>query len=177
MTTGFTYAEVGATDTRDRAPFPPAGFRALEREAVVGRGRGAFERSASAVRHWEVQRRSGMRVDRDGEGEVRAGESVTLRIPFGPFRVSAPARVVYVVDEPRTAGFAYGTLAGHPEIGEEAFMVHWDADDRVVFRVRAFWRASGQWRLVLPAVRLAQLVYTRRYLRVLSGASTTGSVD
>ena len=29
---------------------------------------------------------------------------------FGPFRVKAPARVVYVIDEPNRKGFAYGTL-------------------------------------------------------------------
>jgi uncharacterized protein (UPF0548 family) len=40
-----------------------------------------------------------------------------MRVPLWPRDV--PCRVVYVVDEPRRAGFAYGTLPGHPEIGGE----------------------------------------------------------
>jgi uncharacterized protein (UPF0548 family) len=36
---------------------------------------------------------------------------------LGPIRV--PCRVVYVLDEPERRGFAYGTLPGHPESGEE----------------------------------------------------------
>lgn len=168
MTTAFSYEPVGATGAGDGAPFPPAGFRALERSAVIGHGEAAFTSAVDALLRWQVQLRSGMRVDGAGTGPLRPADTVTLRIPFGPFRVSAPARVVYLVEEPRRVSFAYGTLPGHPEVGEEAFSVEREPDDRVVFRLRAFWRAAGAWRLVRPAVRLAQIVYTRRYLRSLA---------
>ena len=36
--------------------------------------------------------------------------------------LQAPCRVVYVIDEPDIRGFAYGTLPGHPESGEERFV-------------------------------------------------------
>ena len=64
----------------------------------------------------------------DGTAIVAAGDSVWLRIPAGPFSVKAPARVVYVINEKKRKGFAYGTLAGHPEPGEESFVVEL-ADD------------------------------------------------
>lgn len=41
----------------------------------------------------------------------------------GPLRLRAPCRVVYTVTESRRRGFAYGTLPGHPECGEEAFVI------------------------------------------------------
>jgi uncharacterized protein (UPF0548 family) len=54
--------------------------------------------------------------------------------------VAAPCRVVTLVDEPSRFGFAYGTLSGHPEMGEELFEVRTDAAGEVRFCVRAFSR-------------------------------------
>ena len=116
--------------------------------------------------NWGLQTGSGMTVDISGPIEV--GDTVRLTIPFGPLRVHAPARVVYVVDEPRLAGFAYGTLPGHPERGEEAFLVELAADGTVSVVIRAFSRpASWFWWCGAPVLRLAQELYTRRYLRAL----------
>jgi len=54
-----------------------------------------------------------------------------------------PSRVVYVVDEPDRAGFAYGTLPGHPEQGEELFLLENDDQNRVLFTVSAFSRGTS----------------------------------
>ncbi|HEV8560641.1 MAG TPA: DUF1990 family protein [Actinophytocola sp.] len=43
----------------------------------------------------------------------------------------APGRVVHVVEEEHRRGFAYGTLPGHPECGEEAFLLERHADGTV----------------------------------------------
>ena len=53
-------------------------------------------------------------------------------VHLGP--VQAPCRVVYVVDEPDRRGFAYGTLPGHAESGEELFLVRYDPATEDVFR-------------------------------------------
>ncbi|CAN5133843.1 DUF1990 domain-containing protein [soil metagenome] len=160
---GLTYAPVGAT--RDLAAVP-AGFRPLERRAVIGRGEAAFAAAKHSIMRWGMQTGSGMSVN--ATGPIRVGDEVRLTIPFGPLRVKAPARVVYVVDEPRLAGFAYGTLQGHPERGEEAFLVELAADGTVSVVVRAFSRpASWFWWLGAPVLRFAQELYTRRYLRAL----------
>jgi uncharacterized protein (UPF0548 family) len=106
----------------------------------------------------------------DGTPFIVPGDSVVLGIPFGPFRVHAPARVVYVVNEPNRKGFAYGTLPGHPESGEEAFIVEQTDDGSVWLQISAFSRpANGFWWLVYPVLRLAQAFYTRRYFESLSG--------
>jgi len=106
----------------------------------------------------------------DGVAFAAPGDTALLRIPFGPFRVTAPARVVYVLDEPDRKGFAYGTLPGHPENGEEAFIVERDADDSVWLRITAFSRpANWFFWLGYPVLRLSQEFYTSRYERALTG--------
>jgi len=106
----------------------------------------------------------------DGDPFIVPGDSVVLEIPFGPFHVTAPARVVYVVDELNRKGFAYGTLAGHPESGEESFIVEQTEDGSVWLEISAFSRpANALWWIVYPVLRLSQLYYTRRYFESLSG--------
>jgi uncharacterized protein (UPF0548 family) len=106
----------------------------------------------------------------DGTALIAPGVTAVLSAPFGPFRVKAPARVVYVVDEPKRKGFAYGTMAGHPEKGEESFIVEQTDDGSVWLEIRAFSRpANGFYWLVYPILRVSQAFYTRRYFNSLSG--------
>jgi uncharacterized protein (UPF0548 family) len=83
--------------------------------------------------------------------------------------VQAPCRVVYVVDEPDRRGFAYGTLPGHAESGEELFLVRYDpATEDVFAEVTAFSRHATWWsRLASPFTSLVQRVVTTRYLQAL----------
>ena len=107
----------------------------------------------------------------DGTAFLRPGDTANLRIPFGPFHVDSPVRVVYVVDQPSRKGFAYGTLPGHPESGEEAWMLSRTEDGSVWMTIRAFSRPSSKrWWAVYPVLRIVQGVYTRRYERALAGA-------
>jgi uncharacterized protein (UPF0548 family) len=81
--------------------------------------------------------------------------------------VTAAGRVVYVVDEPQHFGFAYGTLPGHPEQGEEPFDVLRDRE-RLVFRVVAFSRPRDPLaRLGAPVTRAFQLRINRAYLNAM----------
>lgn len=106
----------------------------------------------------------------DGTPFVTPGVSINLRIPFGSRLVSAPARVVYVIDEANRRGFAYGTLPGHPESGEESFVVDRTEDGSVWLEIRAFSRpASLKWWLVYPVLRFSQKFYTKKYFESLSG--------
>ena len=106
----------------------------------------------------------------DGTEFVVPGVSARLSIPLGPIRVGAPCRVVYVVDEKNRKGFAYGTLPGHPESGEEAFIVEKTDDGSVWLTIRSFSRPSNWlWWFGYPALRFAQWFYTRRYFKALTG--------
>lgn len=106
----------------------------------------------------------------DGTSFLVPGDTAVLTIRFLAVSVKAPVRVVYVVDEPNRKGFAYGTLAGHPERGEESFIVDQTDDGSVWLTITAFSRPSTwYWWLLAVPLRVAQEVYTRRYLRVLTG--------
>jgi uncharacterized protein (UPF0548 family) len=106
----------------------------------------------------------------DGTPFLRPGDTANLVVPFGPFHIGSPVRIVYVVDTPNRKGFGYGTLAGHPESGEEAWMLDQSDDGSVWLTIRAFSRPSTTaWWMVYPMLRVVQSVYTRRYELALAG--------
>ncbi len=74
--------------------------------------------------------------------------------------------MVYVVDDENRRGFAYGTLPGHPESGEELFAVRYDpADDAVYAEVVAFSRHATSWsKAAGPLTSVLQRMMTKRYL-------------
>lgn len=154
----LTYPEAGAT-----ADVAPPGYHRSGYARVVGQGRADFERGSAALYRWEVHRRAGLRIGRD-TAAVAPGVDVRMRLGVGPLALSIPCRVVYVVDEPDRRGFAYGTLPGHPEIGEESFRFDLDDDGRVTFTMTAFSR-PGRWysRAAGPLGRLVQRLALRRY--------------
>lgn len=161
----LTYAPHGGSLDLDPARVP-AGFRVFRHEAVIGAGRERWASASDAVLEWALQRGAGIRVSTP---RVVVGGDVTLTIPLlGFVPVRAYARVLLLVDEPDRSGFIYGTLPGHPERGEEAFLVTIDDADTVRVVVQGFSRPSpGIWTLGAPFLRLAQSIYTRRYLRAL----------
>jgi uncharacterized protein (UPF0548 family) len=160
----LSYPEVGAT-----AGEMPAGYRHDRWCADLGEfSQDSFDRAAAALRSWSVQRGAGMTVV-PGQ-EVRDGAVFALVFrPFGGF-VTAAGRVVYVVDEPGRSGFAYGTLPGHPEQGEESFLVV-RRDGRLWFEITAFSRPRHPLaRLGWPVTRALQVQVTRRYVGAMRAA-------
>lgn len=104
----------------------------------------------------------------DGTPYITAGMTAVLHITAWKKTVRAPVRVVLVVDEPTRIGFAYGTMAGHPESGEVLFVVEHRDDDSVWLVIRSFSQPSSRrWKLVSPLMRVQERAYTKRYLRSL----------
>jgi len=109
----------------------------------------------------------------DGRPLLAPGDTAVLLLPVGPFRMKAPVRVIYVIDEPKRKGFAYGTISGHPAEGEEAFIVEMRDDQSVWLLIRAFSRPANRWwRSINLLLRVAQEIITRRYERALAGPIT-----
>lgn len=162
----MTYQAVGATAGPDEVP----GYRHDRWDVDLGPDDGArFERSVKAVREWAPQRGAGMRIFPDQP--VAPGLTFMLAVPLPVGFAVAGARVVYVIDEPDCAGFAYGTLPEHPEEGEEAFLIR-RHDGRVRFEVTAFSRPRHPLaRLGAPVARLLQVRATNAYLRAMRAAS------
>lgn len=159
----LTYAELGAT-----AGDLPSGYHHVRVERVIGRGREVFERAGDDLLAGEVQRRAGAEVQMS-DVPLREGTRVTMRMRLGPFALRIPCLVVWAERTATSCGFAYGTLPGHPERGEERFHLRMTPDGVVTFRIVAF-SAPARWytRLGAPAARWFQRRITSRYLDALA---------
>jgi uncharacterized protein (UPF0548 family) len=159
----LTYPEHGAT----AGAALPAGYHHVERRFPLGSGRAVFNAAVDAVLGWRMHTGAGLTL-LAAPPVAEVGAVVVLR--FGPPVVGllVPCRVVATVDEPGRRGFAYGTLPGHPERGEELFLVEHGADGAVDLRIRAFFRAATRLARAGGPVTLAVQSYvTGRYARAL----------
>ena len=125
--------------------------------------------AAADLLRWRVHARSGL-VVAASVPRAEPGAVLEMRLGFGLVAIRIPCRVVRVVDEPARVGFAYGTLPGHPECGEEEFLVERADDGALTFTVSAFCRpASLLARAGGPLTRWVQAGMTGRYLCALDG--------
>jgi uncharacterized protein (UPF0548 family) len=126
-----------------------------------------FDGAVADLLAWRVHERAGLVVQAADVPLVK-GTVVLMWLGLGRLSLRIPCRVVDVVDEPRRRGFSYGTLPGHPESGEEQFLLEQRDDGRICFTISAFSRpASTLARLAGPLGRAAQGLMTTRYLRAL----------
>ncbi|MEK8145983.1 DUF1990 domain-containing protein [Streptomyces sp. M10(2022)] len=109
----------------------------LHHRTPVGRGRDAFETAGAAVTEWRMHRVSGARMDASA-ARAEAAATVRVSLGIGPVRFTAPCEVVWTAYEKNRTGFGHGTRAGHPECGEESFVVELADDGTVWFTVMAF---------------------------------------
>ena len=156
----FTYSAVGATATT-----PPAGFVVDHTRIKLGEGESVFRSATAALRRWEQFRLGWVEVW-SPETPIQPGEVVAVMgRAIGVWWLNA-CRVVYVVDEAGPVskfGFAYGTLPGHVESGEERFLIEWNqGDDAVWYDIIAFSRPNQfSARLGYPVVRRLQKRFGR----------------
>jgi len=139
-----TYADVGAS----LVGVEPEGFHHDRYEILLGRGTETFQRAVTGLRTWKAHAAPGFRVFPHEEA-ISTGVTVVVTLGTRFLALAAPCRIVGVLDEQAQWGFAYGTLPGHPEKGEEAFVVSISPDETVHFEIVAFSRPAD------PLVRLS----------------------
>lgn len=155
----LTYAEVGATL---RGSLPP-GYNHLLVRVPVG-GSEAFDTAVRAVTTWRMHRGALLFVDAE---PARPGLRIAARLGIPRLGPRVLCEVVGVITEPDRGGFAYGTLPGHPERGEEAFIVE-RAEGRTWLTVTAFSQPAAWFtRAAGPLVPILQRVYAHRLAAVL----------
>jgi uncharacterized protein (UPF0548 family) len=157
----FSYPAVGATKGR-----LPAGYVVDHTRVRVGNGERAFEAARAALLRWE-HFRLGWVEAQPAEDGIRVGSMVAvLARGLGLWWLNA-CRVVYLVDDEQKAarrwGFAYGTLPGHAESGEERFLIEWDqTGGDVRYDILAFSRPRHPLaRLGYPLARRLQRRFAR----------------
>jgi uncharacterized protein (UPF0548 family) len=160
----LTYAPVGGTSTGDLPP----GFHHLRYRTVIGTGPEVYRQAGEAIMTFRMHRAIGAKITATAD---RASEGVRLTVGAGPVRV--PCEVVWAEASRSRIGWGYGTLPGHVESGEEAFLVEHDARGRVWFTVIAYSRpARLLTRLSGPGAVLVQHLYARLLGRALKRLCT-----
>ncbi len=162
----FSYAAVGAT-----AITPPPGFVVDHTRAKLGEGEPVFLAAKAALTRWEHFRLGWVEAG-PSETPIQTGSCVAVVARVMGFWWLNACRIVYVVNETGAVarfGFAYGTLPGHAESGEERFMVEWDrASNAVWYDILAFSRPNHPLaRLGYPLTRKTQRRFARDSVRAM----------
>ena len=165
----LSYSEVAATGT---AVLPP-GYRHDLHHRRIGDSQ-VFDRAATGLRHWAAHEGAGLHIFPHDQ-PVTLGATILTVISLGPAQMIAPCRIVRVIDESDKFGFACGTLPGHPERGEEAFVVE-RRSDGTYFTITVFSRPVDPLaRLAGPIGRAVQLAIARRCVNALAHYAQSGS--
>jgi uncharacterized protein (UPF0548 family) len=156
----FSYADVGAS--RDRAP---NGYTVDQNRVQLGHGAGVFERATDALRGWSMFEMPWVKLCWPNT-PPQVGATVGVLVSHLGFWSLNACRIVYLIEDHGVCerfGFAYGTLAEHPEIGEERFSVELLSEDQSVwYDLYAFSRpGSPLARLARPYARKLQRRFAR----------------
>lgn len=156
----FSYSGVGAT-----AETPPVGYVVDRTRIELGAGESVFEAAKSALQRWQ-QFHLGWVEAWSPETPLEVGQTVAVMGWAVGFWWLNCCRIVYTVDESGDTtrfGFAYGTLPGHVESGEERFLIEWDrTTDQVAYDILAFSKPNHfLTRLGYPLVRRSQKRFGR----------------
>ena len=146
-----SYPEIG--NSRDLSP---DGYNIDHNREMLGRGEAVFIAGCLALRNWRMFPAPWTRIIPDTTPLEKGQVVAMLAHVYGVWWLNA-CRIVYTLDESapvRRYGFAYGTLPGHVECGEERFSVEWLQDNTVWYDLRAFSRPR-YWpvRLAKPLAR------------------------
>ena len=137
---------------------PDGSWTVVDYAHIIGRGEDDFLRAVDNLLTWRAHRSAAVCV----RGKPVIGETVQLY--FGP--TVSPCRIIAVEHSPRRVALVYGTVHGHIERGEEAFLLELNSANEVIGRCVAFSQHSW-WlaRLLSGPARIVQRWATKRYVR------------
>jgi uncharacterized protein (UPF0548 family) len=104
-----------------------------------------------------------------GSTPIHLGLTVAVVVRHFGFWSMNACRIVYVIEEDRRFGFAYGTLQDHAEQGEERFSIEWlESDDSVWYSILAFSKPrKWQAQIARPLSRMLQKEFARDSLAAM----------
>lgn len=162
----FSYSEIGATQGQ-----LPAAYTIDHNRRQLGSGAQVFARAVAALREWKQFDLGWTRIV-PPQLPIKEGQVVAMQArTFGVWSLNF-CRLVYVIDEERKFGFAYGTLAEHVERGEERFLIEWDPkDDSVHYDILAFSQPRHFLvRATRPLARMLQKRFAQDSLQAMKDA-------
>ena len=173
----YSYAAVGATATT-----PPTDYLVDHNRVHLGYGATTFAQGCAAIRSWTMFDLGWIDLLWP-DTPITAGTTVGVLAHLPGLQILNACRIVYVVDETKPDvsrfGFAYGTLPGHVERGEERFSIEWHhGDDSVWYDILAFSQPNHPLvRLGYPVTRYYQKRFARASLRRMAQSVGQGSAN
>ena len=172
----LSYAPIGCT--REPGLEAPPGFCQDHERVLLGKGANVYHRACQAIRAWQMMPPSVVQTCPPG-APIQEGTMVAnlFRARLLGGWLVLPTRILYLIENKDADsirfGFAYGTVQGHWEQGEERFLIERDRrDESVWYDLLVFSRPRH------PLAKLAY-PYTRRQqarFRRLSCAAMRNSV-
>ena len=165
----LTYSEIGGTKIDSSLP---RGFKHIERTVEL-LGDDCFDRAKVGLQQWQAHLGAGVQIF--PRAPLTPGQTILADFRLGPLHIIFGCRIVYFIDEVNRYGFAYGTLLGHPEIGEESFVVQ-RTGSKTTFQIRAFSKPSSfVIKATSPVGHLLQIKTTKSYGEALQEFISQGS--
>ena len=162
----FSYQNIGASKVG-----PQKGFDNDHNFVLLGQGERVWANAKNALKNWQQFPASWTKVY---PNNTPLSESKTVAVLFKLFGIwwINSARVVYSIDEKDKFGFAYGTLPGHVEKGEELFLVERDQSGKVFYHIKAFSKPAYWfvW-MVFPLARYFQRRFVRESMKIMQQRS------
>lgn len=128
----FSYPETGFSKEKS-----PEGYDVDFNEIRLGEGQQVFEKAKIAIQNWQQFPADWCFIG-PNIPPIAVEQVVSMSAKVLGTWWSNLAKIVYLIENERQFGFAYGTLEAHVERGEELFLVDWRADGSVWYSIRAF---------------------------------------
>lgn len=129
----YTYPEVGATKTTETFAHYDNDYNFIE----LGKGTAIWQKAKVVLQNWQHFPLPWTKIY-PNTTELKEGTVVVVMFRLFGIWWRNSARIVYTFDEPNRFGFAYGTLPGHIEMGEEVFWIEQDKTGMVSYHIKAF---------------------------------------
>ncbi len=153
----YSYQEVGQTRHE-----PPQNYDNDHHSINLGTGEAVWQQAKIALQQWQQFPPSWTQIY-PANAPLYKGTTVAVVFKiFGTWWTNS-ARIVYDFDENNRYGFAYGTLPGHVEKGEEVFWIERDQAGLVSYHIKAFSKPA-HWLIWLgyPVARAFQRPFCRQ---------------
>ncbi len=152
----YSYREIGQTTSGQVANYDND-----HNSILLGKGENVWLNAKNAIDNWQQFPADWTQIY-PNTTPLKKGEVVAVLFRVLGLWWTNSARIVYTFDEPNRYGFAYGTLPGHIEKGEEVFWIEKDTEGNIYYHIKAF-STPSLWlvRLAYPFARWNQKRFVR----------------
>ena len=163
----YSYQEVGASQAEQVQNYDND-----HSSIYLGRGEALWSLAKTILDNWQQFPKNWTKI-LPAQAPLEVNQNVAVLFRMWGLWFTNSARIVYVLKEENRYGFAYGTLPGHVEKGEECFWIERAANGAIYYHIKAFskprfWLAK----LGYPIARMYQRKFVRESLNQFVALTT-----